>query len=43
MLIKIKFIAAGVTPSICEADPIVSGFDCVNFSTTSLDKPLIFL
>ena len=34
MLIKIKFIAAGVTPSICAAEPIVSGCDIVNFSTT---------
>ena len=38
-----RFIAAGVTPSICEADPIVSGCDFVSFSTTSFERPDISL
>ena len=40
---NIKFIAAGVTPSIFEADPIVSGCALNSFSTTSFERPVIFL
>jgi hypothetical protein len=39
---SIIFIAAGVTPSILEADPIVSGLDLSSFSFTSFDSPLMF-
>ena len=43
MLTSIRFIAAGVMPSILEADPIVSGFVLESFSTTSFESPLILL
>jgi len=34
-------MAAGVTPSICLADPIVSGLDLLSLSTTSFESPTI--
>ena len=37
-----RFIAAGVLPSILDAEPIVVGCDLFSFSIASFDRPAIF-
>jgi len=43
IVIEMRLIAAGVTPSNRPACPSVEGCDLVSLSTTSLDRPVIIL